>query len=271
MESSWPARDVRAHVREAGRQLGEVVGGGARARELVVVEGQAAVVVEDRDEGSLEASLGDGHLGAVLAVDGELVALLAGEPLDGGDQVGRDALRDHRVLLAEVGVVGGEAVDVQRRRPRHRLDAAADDEVLEAGQDARGGEVHGLLARAAEAVERDAGRVERPAGVERGHAGDVHRVVAAAGAAAHDHVVDVGGVEAVALLQGVEHLRQDALRVDGVQRAGLLALAARRAHGVDDPGFAFHRVLLVAAPWERGPCRGMHAMQLEPTCPSRSR
>ena len=107
-----------------------------------------------------------------------------------------------------------------------------------------GGEVDGLLARAAEAVEGDAGGVERPAGVERGHAGDVHRVVAAAGAAAHHDVVDVGGVEAVAVLQGVEHLGEDPLRVDVVQRAVLLALAPRRADGVDDPGFRFHAAIV---------------------------
>ena len=195
---------------------------------------------QDRHERLVEAALGDGGLGPVLAVDGQLVALLAAEPLDGGDQVGRDALGHHVVLVAEVVVVGGEAVDVERRRPGHGLDAAADDQVLEAGQDAHGGEVHGLLARAAEAVERDAGRVERPAGVERGHAGDVHGVVAAARAAAHDHVVDVGGVEAVALLQGVEHLGQDPLGVDGVEGTRLLALAPRRADGVDDPGFSVH-------------------------------
>ena len=65
-------------------------------------------------------------------------------------------------------------------------------------------------------------------------------VVAAAGAAAHHDVVDVGGVEAVAGLQRVEHLGEDALRVHVVQRAGVLALAAGRAHRVDDPGFAFH-------------------------------
>ena len=146
------------------------------------------------------------------------------EALDGGDQVGGDALGDHRVLLEEVRVVGGEAVDVHRRRPRHRLDAAGDDEVLVAGQHAHGGEVDGLLARAAEAVEGDAGRVERPAGVERGHAGDVHRVVAAPGAAAHDHVVDLGGVEAVAVAQRVRAPGPGSAAGGRVQRAVLLPL-----------------------------------------------
>jgi hypothetical protein len=104
--------------------------------------------------------------------------------------------------------------------------------------------VHGLLSRTAEAVERHTGGVERPPGVERRHAGDVHRAVAAAGATTHDHVVDVGRVEAVARLQGVEHLGEDPLRVDRVQGTVLLALATRRADGVDDPGFTIHGVSL---------------------------
>ena len=183
-----------------------------------MVEGERAVVVEDRHERLVEAALGDGGLGPVLAVDGE--------------RSHSSRLKPSTVAIRSAEMPWATMLYWSRRwwllavKPstcsgagrRHRLDAAADDEVLEAGEDAHGGEVHGLLARAAEAVERDAGRVERPAGVERGHAGDVHGVVAAAGAAAHHHVVDVGGVEAVAVLQGVEHLGQDPLRVDGVQR-----------------------------------------------------
>ena len=66
-----------------------------------------------------------------------------------------------------------------------------------------------------------------PSCVERSHAGDVHAVVAAAGSAPHDHVVDVSGVEPVPVAQRVQHLREDPLRVDRVQRTVLLALATR--------------------------------------------
>ena len=61
-----------------------------------MVEGERAVVVEDRHQRSLEATFGDGCLGAVLAVDRQRVALLAGEAVERGDQVGGDALGDHR-------------------------------------------------------------------------------------------------------------------------------------------------------------------------------
>ena len=67
-----------------------------------------------------------------------------------------------------------------------------DDEILVAGLDAHGGKRDRLLSRPAEAVERDARRLDRPAGGEDGHASDAHALVADRVAVADDHVVDVG-------------------------------------------------------------------------------
>src|SRR5207253_6427275 len=73
---------VRAHLLEARRQLGEVLQRRARTGELLLIERRRSVVVEDRDEALIEATLGQ-RLGAtLLAVDAELVALLAAEALD---------------------------------------------------------------------------------------------------------------------------------------------------------------------------------------------
>ena len=131
-------------------------------------------------------------------------------------------------------VVGGEPVDVGRRRPGHRLDPAGHDQVLEAGPDAHCPEVDRLLARAAEPVQGHARCLDRPAGIEGRVAGDVHRVVTAAGAATHDDIVDLGGVESVPVPQGVEHLGQNPLGVHVVEGAGLLPLASRGTNGVND-------------------------------------
>ena len=85
------------------------------------------------------------------------------------------------------------------RRARHRLDAAGDDEVLEARRGCPWrAKFTACWPEPQKRLRVTPGASMRPAGVERGHAGDVHGVVAAAGAAAHDDVVDVGGVEAVA-------------------------------------------------------------------------
>jgi hypothetical protein len=71
-----------------GASLAEILDRGARTRVLVVIERQRAVVVEDRHERRSKRPSRDRRGGTVLAVDAELVALLAGEALDSGDEVG---------------------------------------------------------------------------------------------------------------------------------------------------------------------------------------
>ena len=127
----------------------------------------------------------------------------------------------------------GAGRDIDSTPPR-------DHEVLLARQHAHGGEVDGLLARAAEAVERHARarRVSQPASSAAMRAMSIEWSPDA-GAAAHDHVVDLARCRSpMRSLQRVQHLGEDALRVDRVQRPGLLALATRGADGVDDERFA---------------------------------
>ena len=167
---------------------------------------------------------------------------VAREALDAGDEVGRDALRDQRVLLADQRVVAvhraRHAVVAVAERTAHRLDATTDDEVLVARQHAGGGHPDGLLAGAAEAVDGQAGRGERPAGRQHGEAGDVGAVVADAAGVAGDDVLDLRRRHAGPLHHRLQALRQQLLGVDVVQGTVLLALASRGAHPVDDPGLA---------------------------------
>ena len=60
---------------------------------LVVVEDDQAVAVRDRDDGALEAAVLPGRGGPLLGQRRVLVDVPAGEALDGGDEVGADALR----------------------------------------------------------------------------------------------------------------------------------------------------------------------------------
>ena len=123
-----------------------------------------------------EAAVGPRLRGPLLGHDGVRVDVVAGEALDGGDQVGADALRH------EVGVVGGLRVHRPgaavgaHRHAAHRLDAAGEDQGLPAGADLGRGEVDGLEAGGAEAVELDAGAggVGQARG-DRGGPGDVRR------------------------------------------------------------------------------------------------
>ncbi len=87
---------------------------------------------------------------------------------------------------------------------------------------------YGLLAGPAEAVQRHTRRGHRPTCVEHRHARDVHRVIADPGTGTHHDVLDVLRIETDAILQCIEHLREDPLRVNVAQFADLgLAAAAR--------------------------------------------
>ena len=99
---------------------------------------------------------------------------------------------------------------------RHHLGAAGDDEMLEARAMIEAAAKHdGGDAGAAEAVERDATDPHVVAGVERRHAPEVAALGPHLHARAEDDVVDVGGVEAVAVADGGEDGGAKALRVDG--------------------------------------------------------
>ena len=192
--------------------------------------------MEDRDERALEAAFADRRGRAVLAVDAELIALLTAEPLDRGDQVGGDALRHHVVLVAEVVVVGGEAVDVHGRRTRIDSTPPPTTRSWKPARMPHRGEVDGLLAGPAEAVERDAGHRGQPASSAAMRAMSIEWSPLPA-----PHPITTSSTSAVSNpcgLQCVEHLGEDALRVHGGAAPLALALASRRADGVDDPCFA---------------------------------
>src|SRR5262249_40910407 len=105
------------------------------------------------------------------------------------------------------------------------LDAAADDELLVSGLDAHRRERHGLLARTAEAVERDAGCLDRPTGGEHGHTSDARAMVTGRAAIADDDVVDIVLVDPSAIGERVQDLRQHLLWMHVMQGAVGLPLA----------------------------------------------
>ena len=120
------------------------------------------------------------------------------------------------------------AIDAPIGTRRHDLDAGGDDDVVGAGDHALGGEVRGLLRRAALAVDGGAGHRLGEAGGEHGVAADVDALLADLHDAAHDHVVDERGVEVVALDERLERLGGEVDGVPVLQLAVALARAAVR-------------------------------------------
>jgi hypothetical protein len=237
------------HLREARLQRGETLERRLGPRVFVLRECNRAVFVPDRDQAPVEPPLLLSGRRALLAREPDLIAVAPRPAVERRDQVGRESLRHLRMLGEQVRVVRVEAVGAVARGSAHRLDAAADHQILVACEHAHRGERHGLLPRAAETVQRHAGHRDRPSRVEHRHASDIVRVVARVRAVPTHDVVDVGGFEAHARAQPFEHLCEHALRMQ-VRECALLLLAdpARRSHGIDDPGFSRH----LAPPGWRG-------------------
>ena len=126
--------------------------------------------------------------------------------------------------------------------PAHRLHAGPDGHVHGPRHDGLGGEVDGLLRRAALAVDGGAGdRLGEPGG-QGGVAGDVHGLLPDRHGAAHDHVLHQGGVQVVAGQQGGQRLGG---QVGGVPSGEATPAAAHRGtDGVDDHGVGHKGAIL---------------------------
>src|SRR5262249_45162339 len=92
---------------------------------------------------------------------------------------------------------------------------------------------------------RDAAALHVITGIERGHATEVAALRTVLRARAPDHVVDLGGLDVIALLERTQHGRAEPLRMDLRQRPlRIFAHSARRAAGINNEGFGHG-----CAPW----------------------
>ena len=196
-------------------------------------------------------ALGDRSRGALLRHERELVERLARDALERGDRVSSDALVGLRVTRPEALVAGVHQRTThallrraERRVQRHHLAAAGDDDVLQPRHDRGRGEVRRRDARAAEAIERDAGGLRVEPSVEQRHPGEVAALGADLHARAEDDVVDDAGVDVVAVPDRGQHRRAELLRMDvGESALAHLADATRGTASIDDPRF-WHQKLL---------------------------
>ena len=93
-------------------------------------------------------------------------------------------------------------------------------------------QVHRLQAGGAETVDLHAGNLFVPVGHQRRGLGDIGTLVAHRRHAAEHDIVDLGGIQVVAPLDRAQQPGHQVHRLDAVQRAILLALAAGSTHGV---------------------------------------
>ena len=208
---------------------------------LVVVQDHGAHLVLHAEHGLGKAAFAPGLGGALLALHRIGVHVVAGEAVEGRDQVGADALRSE-IGLEGRGRVGRPGAAVRAHgHAAHALHPAADGHAGFPGHHLGGGHVAGLEARRAEAVHLHPRCRFGVVGGEHGGAGDVRALLAHGGDAAQHHVVDELGVQPVAVAEVLQNLRRQREGGDFVQGAVLLALAARGAHRVEDVGVSHGR------------------------------
>src|SRR5581483_8619900 len=111
------------------------------------------------------------------------------------NQLGADALVDDAVALEKLrrvrrAVVLGDLAGRRERDVAHVLHAATDGDVVYAGRDQRGREVHRLLRRGALAVDGRGRRLDREPSLQPGVAADVVRLLAVLLHAAGEHILD---------------------------------------------------------------------------------
>jgi hypothetical protein len=196
--------------------------------------------VEHRHQALVEPAFAHGDGGALLADHRKVVHRIARNAFQGGDGVGADALVRLRMLGAQAHVAAVHQIPRAVRVGAgggvgHHLGAAGDHQVFHARHDRGRGHVHRGDARAAEAVEGGGAGLDVIAGVERGHAAEVAALLAPLRGGAPDDVVDLGGVQVIALGDRLQHRGRELLRVDARQGAfAHLADAPRGPACVDD-------------------------------------
>ena len=190
-----------------------------------------------------EVAVGPRLGGAVVRLGGERVDVVAGPALEGGDQVGADALRHEAGGRARWP---GRTAQAPPSEPigTRLIDSTPPARIRSSKPERTRGAAWLTASRpgGAEAVELDAGDGLRVAGRERGGLGDVATLLADRGDDAEHDVVDAVRVQAG--VAGLDSSRRPDHQVDRlhlVQGADRLALAARRADVVVHECFCHDR------------------------------
>ena len=238
-----------AHRGEGGLERAQRLHRGFGTHMFVMVEDDLAHHVANGDDRFGEAALVPRHLGALLALDGIGVGIVAADAEFGGDDVRANALGREIGFVRDRRVHGERAAIRRHGHAAHGFDAATDGEQGFARQYFRSGDVDGFEAGGAEAVDLDAWRGEGIIGVEDGGAGDVRPLLTDRRDAAQNDVVDIDGVDRGAIADRLQHLGRELDRGDFVQRTVRLAPATGCPDGVVN--ISFHVAFLSVG----RPCR----------------
>ena len=158
--------------------------------------------------------LGYGPIDKLLREEAVAIQVVTGEAPLVGHHLGADALRHESTCVAVallhcLGECESDFFQSLRRSHRHHahhLDPSCDDHVVGPGNHSLSCEMGRLLGRSTLAVDGRGRYRFRPPGAQHGVSAHVQSLSSDLHHASHDHVVDMGGVEVVAVGQGVQNL-----------------------------------------------------------------
>jgi hypothetical protein len=244
---------------EGGLQLGEgferdpwarsFVGGKERLRDFQIsgsVSGRGSGPSRcDRDWDQLFGKTAGGLRRQSFLVAGESEGVLvgAGDMVAAGDPLGGQAHGEQRgrIVLGKPGV--GAGFEAAHGQQAHGFNPSGHDHAVAARADAQVGLDNGFQTGGAEAVDGDAGNLDRQLRAQSGKAGDVPGLFALRLRTAQDHVVDFRPIQLWNPLQGAVDCKRGEI-VGACGREGAFGGAADRgANGADEDGFR-HGMLL---------------------------
>ncbi|MCY1511484.1 hypothetical protein D9M68_459050 [compost metagenome] len=241
-------------VGEQRPEPGQAVGAGFRARMLITLHQQRRLLAPLRHLDGQQLPGEETRLLRLavqgLAARGEGIRLLAADGQFTGDVVGRlrhgvraeghlhprvgEACANGAVEDPEVAGPGAFRLGHDKGRAAHAFRAAGNEQLALAAPDRACRIQHRRQPRAAQAVEGQAADCHGKPGEQRSMAGQVAAIFARLAGAAGDQVfVGLGG-EGIARHQGTHHRRQQVIRADSRQGAGMAAEG--RAQAVIDVG-----------------------------------
>ena len=175
-----------------------------------MVQSECAVIVVDRDHAFIKITVIDCKLRAALAFDGQGVKLLTTEAFKRCDHICADALMGLGMQVSEVqiapinrsiiGLVG------QGRRVGHHLNAPSNTQIIHPAHDVRCSKVNRGDARAAETIQRHSAAFGAPASVQGRHTAHTGPLIAHLRTTADNKIIDVVGVQIIAISNGFQHL-----------------------------------------------------------------
>ena len=208
-----------------------------RPHVFVIVQNRQTILVVDRDNGLIKTTFVPSLFGAALRFHCQCIGFIAGKSVFGGDNVRGNSLGDEIAVYCETRINGERGAVAAHCNATHHFNTSGDIGLTRAAFDLVRGQVHGLHARGAKAVDGKARNALIKIRCKNCRAGKTSSLFHNLGHIAPNNVLDDVTFKVVTFLDCVQSQRRQTQTCYFMQRSVLASFAARRAQGIIDIGF----------------------------------